>query len=306
LTRRPLKDVALSVRQRLLNQAQATYRPFNELLQYFNLERFLYRLAESPHRQNFVLKGALMLRVWRAPLSRPTMDIDLLGRMKNEPQAVIDVVRELCDQPVSPDGLWFDAESVESEPIAEDAPYTGVRVRLQSRLGTARSLLRVDVGFGDPIVPAAIAAEIPPILDFPAPQLLVYTRASAVAEKFEAMVKRGLLNSRMKDFFDIWLLSRQFTFDGEILSSALRATFAARETPVPPEPVALTSEFAADTSKAAQWRAFLRRSRLDAAPLDLSEVVDAVAEFLKPVAAALAAKRAFRGTWKPPGPWLDL
>ena len=246
-----------------------------------------------------------MLRVWQAPLSRPTMDIDLLGRMRNGPEAVIDVVRELCVQPVSPDGLWYDAESAESEPIAKDAPYTGVRVRLRSRLGTARGLLRVDVGFGDPIVPAAVAAELPPILDLPAPRLLVYTRESAIAEKFEAMVKRGILNTRMKDFFDVWLLSRQFAFDGEILSAALRATFAARETPVVPEPVALTPTFATDPSKAAQWRAFLRRNLLDTAPLDLREVVAAVAEFLRPVIGAIASGEAFRRSWKPPGPWLD-
>jgi len=302
MTKRPLKNVAASVRERLLNKAKKDARPFNEVLQYFALERFLYRLSVSPHASKFVLKGALMLSAWRAPYSRPTMDIDLLGKLKNDVEGVAAVVREVCAQEVEPDGLHFDPTSVAGERIAEDAIYEGVRVRLAGTLGTARVVVQIDVGFGDAVVPAASATELPAILDFPPPKLAGYSRESAIAEKFHAMVKLGTLNSRMKDFFDIWFLSRHFDFDGATLATAIRTTFANRETEVPASPVALAPSFATEPGKEAQWRAFLRVNRLKASE-GLGEVTDALAGFLGPLARSLAAGEAFAGTWRSPGPW---
>lgn len=303
MKRRNLKNVSASVRQRLLNEARASGRPFNELLQYFAMERFLFRLSRSPHAERFVLKGALMLATWDISLTRPTKDIDLLGHMDNDVERIVALVKEVCRQEVEPDGLDFDSASVAGERIAEEAEYEGVRVRFKGHLGTARGSMQIDVGFGDAVVPGPVTADYPTILDLPAPRVQGYTRESVVAEKFHAMVLRGLVNSRMRDFFDVWALSRQFDFEGAVLAEAVRETFARRGFEVDPHPVALTDEFAAYAGKASQWRGFLRRSRLEGAPADLADVVVAIADFLGPVAAALHEEREFGSRWRAPGPW---
>jgi len=273
VTKRHPKDLAASVHQRLLNQAHTTRRPFGELLQYYAMERFLYRLSRSPHADEFVLKGALMLTAWQAPVSRPTRDIDLLGRMDNAVDTVVQVLREVCVQDVQPDGLSFDSSSIGGEQIAEEAEYEGVRVRFMGRLGKARIHMQVDVGFGDVVVPKPRKTTYPTILDFPAPVLAGYSRESAVAEKLQVMVRLGELNSRMRDFYDIWLLSRVFDFDGGTLAEAVRQTFARRRTVIPAHPTAFTREFGASAEKQAQWPAFLRRSALTNAPEDFAQAV---------------------------------
>jgi predicted nucleotidyltransferase component of viral defense system len=199
---RPPKNIAASVRQRLLMMARETSRPFNELLQYFAMERFLYRLSKSRYADNFVLKGALMLTVWEAPLTRPTMDIDLLGRIDNSIETIADLTREICRQEVELDGIDFDAATVEPERIAEDADYEGIRVRFRGSLDTARIVIQLDIGFGDTVIPSPEPVSYPTLLDLPAPHIRGYSRESTIAEKFEAMVKLGILNSRMKDFYD--------------------------------------------------------------------------------------------------------
>lgn len=282
MSRRPVIDVAASVRQRLLDIARANGRPFNEVLQYFAMERFLYRLGESPNGGKFVLKGALMLVAWRTPLSRATKDIDLLGRMKNNVEDVASAIRATCSQEVTPDGLLFDGKSVAALRIAEESDYQGVRVRFRGALGTARVTMQVDVGFGDLVVPGPVALDYPTLLDLPAPHLLGYSRESAIAEKFETMIKLGILNSRIRDFFDIWLLSRQFEFDGQTLAAAIRKTFAQRGTEFPAKPVALTEEFFEDPGKVSQWRGFTRKSLLHSSPKDLREVVLHLSRFLGP------------------------
>lgn len=298
-----VKNIAASVRQRLLNEARATGRPFNEILQYFAMERFLYRLSRSPHRDRFVLKGALMLAIWDVSFTRPTRDIDLLAHVAYDLDRIVAIVQDVCRQETEPDGMNFDPESVRGEPIVEEAEYGGIRVRFQGSLGTARVSMQLDVGFGDAVVPAPITADYPTILNLPVPRIRGYTRESIIAEKFHTMVRRGLLNSRMRDFFDVWVLSRQFDFDGKILAAAVRETFARRDLDVTARPVARTEEFATDTTKAAQWLGFLRNSRLDTAPHDLAEVVQAIAIFLGPIAKALHEGREFDGLWRAPGPW---
>jgi len=304
VTRRPAVDTAASVRQRLLNIARDNSRPFNEVLQYFAMERFLYRLGRSDHGRKFILKGALMLVAWEAPLARSTKDIDLLGRMNNTIEDVVDAIKAACSLEVIPDGLLFDVKSVVGQRIAEEADYEGVRVRFRGNLGNARITMQVDVGFGDVVVPGPAEVDYPTLLDLPAPRLLGYSRESAIAEKFEAMVKLGTLNSRMKDFFDIWLLSRQFGFNGRTLSDAIRETFSHRETEVSVSPVALTKAFADDPAKILQWRAFVRKTRIPAIPESLGDVVAQITLFLGPVADALSRKNPFLGNWHPPGPWI--
>ena len=242
-------NIAASIRQRLLNKAMETGRPFNEMLQYFAIERFLYRLAQSPHAGTFVLKGAVMFTAWQAPVSRPTMDIDLLGFTNNSIDAMVAVTQAICTQVVEPDGLTFEHGSVEGACIVEDANYAGVRVRFRGSLGTARITMQLDIAFGDVVVPQPVTIAYPTILPLPAPRLRGYSRESAIAEKFEGMVKLGRLNSRMKDFFDVWPLARQFDFEGRTLATAMAQTFATRRTVVPAEPIALTDAFAADTGK---------------------------------------------------------
>ena len=202
------KNNPASIHQRLLNKARDEQRTFNELLQYYAMERFLYRLSQSNHSDKFILKGALMLRVWGSPELRPTKDIDMLGRTSNEENSIIRQIQEILSVEVSPDGLTFNSASIKAERIAEDADYEGQRICFQGSLGSAKVKMQIDIGFSDVIFPAPVESDFPTLLDFPPPRLLCYSRESAIAEKFEAMLKLGELNSRMKDFYDIWLLSR--------------------------------------------------------------------------------------------------
>jgi predicted nucleotidyltransferase component of viral defense system len=306
MIKHPHRDIAASVRQRLLNHAREAGRPFSELLQYFAMERFLYRLSKSAYADSFVLKGALMLTVWKAPLSRPTMDIDLLGKIDNNIDAIIAITKDICSQKVEPDGITFDLNDIRGERITEDADYEGVHVRFHGSLGTARFTMQLDVGFGDVVIPAPASLEYPTILDLPAPELHGYTKESTIAEKFEAMVKLGALNSRMKDFFDIWLLSRQFDFEGQRLAAAVEKTFFTRRTNIQSEPTAFTNSFAEDPAKVTQWRGFIRKNRLTNVPQAFGEVMKAIALFLGPIAENLVEEKSLTAIWRAPGPWLRL
>ncbi len=297
------KNLPASVRQRLTNKAKETNRPFQELLQYFAMERFLYRLSRSNHADKFILKGALMFATWGGPTTRLTRDIDLLAHMDNSVEAVVAVTREVCAEPVEPDGLVFDIESVVGTAITQDADNSGVRVTFLGKLQNARISMQIDMGFGDVVTPVAIMISYPVLLELPAPRLLGYTRETVVAEKFEAMTKLGLLNSRMKDFYDLWLLSRQFDFDGAMLASAIERTFTNRKTPVVSLPTALTRKFGSDTSKQAQWQAFLRKSKLGDVPTTLQAMIDDLAPFITPVAEVLESRSAFNSRWNARGPW---
>lgn len=297
------RDFAASVRQRLLNEARKTNRPFSELAQYFAMERFLYRLSKSSYADKFVLKGALMLPVWKAPLARPTMNIDVLGQIDNNIEVIVDVIRSICAQHVESDGITFDENSVEGELITEDADYEGVRIKFRGKLGTVRISMQVDVGFGDVVVPPATPVVYPTILDLPKPHLLGYSMESTIAEKFEAMVKLGMLNSRMKDFFDIWFLARQFNFSGHTLQKAVKATFSTRSTDIPSVPVAFMPDFSGDPIKDVQWKAFIRKNRLLNIPKGFQKIVEDVAAFLGPIVENLASNRPFKSSWKALGPW---
>ena len=304
MTDRKPKNVAASVRQRLLNIAKASDRPFQETLQYFAMERFLYRLTQTPHASKFILKGALMLTVWRASTIRPTKDIDLLGNMSNRVDDLMSVFRDACHQAVESDGLDFDPDSIAGVVIKEDADYEGVRITFRGSLQNIPISMQVDVGFGDIVFPGASMTEYPTILDHTAPRLRAYTRETTVAEKFEAMAKLGLSNSRMKDFYDIWLLSSLFDFNGEALALAVEKTFANRGTTVTAQPTALSPSFATDETKVTQWQAFVRKSRLNDAPADLSVAIESIATFLRPVAQAVESGEPFVAHWNAPGPWV--
>jgi predicted nucleotidyltransferase component of viral defense system len=297
------RDLGASVRQRLLNQAREQGRPFQELLQYYAMERFLYRLSKSNFRESFILKGALLLTAWRAPQSRPTMDIDLMGRTDNGLEHIRSVIREVCSTAVEQDGVVFKEETMEVQRIKEDAEYEGARVRLTAMVSNARLPMQIDIGFGDAIVPAPAKIEYPVLLEFPAPQLLAYPRETVVAEKLEALTILGLLNTRMKDYFDLMLLSQLYKFDGPVLLRAILATFKRRSTEIDVSPVGLTDSFASEPGKSAQWKAFLRRSRLEDYPAELTDVVRTVRIFAEPVLSAAGAREPFESLWKPGGLW---
>jgi hypothetical protein len=303
VTVKRVSNLSASVQARLQNHARASKRPFQELLQYYAMERFLYRLSTSPHRVGFVLKGALMLYVWDAPLARATKDLDFLGRLDNSLENLQRVVREVCTADVEPDGIVFDPATVKAERIKEDADYEGVRVRFVGLLGKARITMQLDVGFGDVVTPGAVDITYPALLDFPAPALSGYPRETVIAEKFQAMVYLRTLNSRMKDFYDVWLLARQFGFDGALLAKAIAATFANRETAIDVAPIAFTPEFTEQASTLAQWTAFRSKLPGTECPAKLSDVVTFLAVFLLPIARASAAGESFEQRWPPGGPW---
>jgi len=298
------KNVAASVRQRLLNRIRQSGQDANLIWSRYATERLLYRLSVSEYSQDFVLKGAVLFMVWLGDLHRPTMDVDLLGRGEDSGARMEDVFRRVCDVGVPADGLRFDPRSVKSIPIRRDQQYHGQRVTLTAYLGKARIPLQVDVGFGDAVVPKARTVVYPTLLDLPPPRLRAYRRETVVAEKLHAMVSLGMLNSRMKDFYDLYFLARQFAFEGATVGSAIRAAFERRRTAMlTARPLALTAAFGQDASKQTQWRAFLRRSAITDAPAAFADVVAAVADFLGPVLTALAREESFHHHWAPGGPW---
>jgi hypothetical protein len=297
------RDLAASVRQKLLDRSKSEGRPFQELLQYYAMERFLYRLANSPHAERFILKGALLLTAWQAPQSRSTVDIDLEGRLNNDPETMAKVIRDVCRIESVPDGIHFDPDSLEVRRIKEDAEYEGVRSRFDGELARARIRMQLDVGFGDVITPKPSTLEYPTILAFPAPVLLAYPRETVIAEKLEALTTLGMLNSRMKDYFDIWLLSRLYPFEGELLAEAIAATFRNRSTPIERQPVGLIQAFANDPAKIKQWGAFRSLQRSGVVPENLEDVVASIADFCLPVLASVAEGTAFQQTWNPGAGW---
>jgi hypothetical protein len=296
------RNLAASIKQRLFNKSRELAHRFDDVLQYYAIERFLYRLSRSSYAGIFILKGALMLAVWRANTSRTTMDIDMLGKMDNNTESIIAMVREVCLQEVEPDGLIFDPDSIRGQIITEDADYQGVRVHFRGSLDTARITMQLDIGFGDVVIPPPKLMAYPTILDLPAPQIRGYSKESMIAEKFEAMVRWGIMNSRMKDFWDIEVLSRQFDFDGKTLATAIKETFSMRNTVIPIKPIAFTDTFMKDEMKSVQWKAFLKNRMVGGADT-LEEAVHAVSVFLMPVVEGLVNNRLPQMTWKAPGPW---
>jgi hypothetical protein len=304
MTRKNPKDTAASVRQRLLNLSRRSGEDFQRLLTRYAMERLLDRLSRSEHAPQFVLKGALLFALWTGEFHRPTRDIDLLGFGDSSAEGLAEVFRSLCAAEAADDGLVFSAATVSVEPIREDQEYGGQRVKLETRLGRARIDLQVDVGFGDAITPQAESVEYPTLLGMESPRLRAYPRETVVAEKLEALVKLGMANSRMKDFFDLAVLGRSFAFSGPVLRDAIVATFRRRGTALPTElPVALSDSFAKDGAKRTQWKAFVNRNGLEGRLGDLGQVVGELAEFLGPPLIVAAKGEGYEWRWDPAGPW---
>lgn len=298
-------NIAASVRQRLLNRSKERHADFNLILTRYGLERFLYRLGRSEYRTGFILKGAMLFPLWGVDGFRETRDVDLLGFGDRDVKALEDVFRTMCRVEVEDDGIVFDADSVKAEEIRDQAEYGGTRLRFAADLAGARISLQVDVGFGDAVTPDAREADFPTMLDQPAPRLRVYPPETVVAEKFQAMVKLGIANGRLKDFYDLWVMGRMFDFNGGTLMTALERTFERRGTPLPASaPLALTEEFSSDPQKVRQWSAFLGRSGLhvDAA---LADVTGFIAGFVMPPVQAHGRGERFRKVWTAGGQWQE-
>lgn len=303
---RPLKDIGASVRARLAQRALSRGDDFQLVLTRYVNERLLYRLATSRHADRFVLKGAALFTLWAGQPHRATRDIDLLGFGDSGEEHIREVFVEVLRDARADDGVTFDVEGLAVGPIRDDQEYGGVRVTTAAKLAGAQVRVQIDIGFGDAITPGAEPHDFPTLLDFPAPRLRAYPRETVVAEKLEAMVQLGMANSRMKDFFDIVVLSQQFTFDGALLARAIRATFERRRTPLPSGlPVALTPAFANDATKRTQWNAFVRKSGVTGAPPDLASATAPLVTFLsRPLEIAVSGD-AWAGRWTGGGPWSD-
>ncbi len=298
------KNVAHSIFQRLLNRAKTNKEDFNLLLSRYGMERFLYRLSVSSHNDRFILKGASLFLVWKGQNYRVTRDADLLGFGNADTEQLADVFRDICRVEFLADGMIYLPESLSAEDIREDQEYDGVRITLVGMLNQARIPLQVDIGFGDAITPAPEQIEYPTFFDEPPPLLKAYPRYTLVAEKVEAMVKLGLANSRMKDFFDLWLVSRLFSFEGNVLRNALENTFNRRRTTFPVStPFALTPAFYADPQKTLQWTAFVKKSKPDIPVGDLPAVIADIAVFLVPVLESLQSKAPYDNEWMPDQGW---
>ncbi len=301
---RQITNIEASIRQRLLNLSRIHGEDFGFVLTRYANERFLYRLYQSEHADRFILKGGMLFLAWAEELYRPTRDIDFLGFGDNSDDILINTVQDICAITVERDGIVFNAEDIQVIDIREDEEYQGKRIILNASLGAAQIPLQLDVGFGDAVIPEIEIIEYPTMLESPVPRLRAYPKEAVIAEKLEAIVKLGMVNSRMKDFYDIWTMSKIFTFNGHVLQAAINATFNRRKTPIPNvTPIALTREFAEERDHKKQWSAFLRRNRLDVGGVEFSQIIADIYSFLNPIISAIAADFAFSKVWSAGGPW---
>jgi hypothetical protein len=303
MTKNVIANLPASVRAKLQNKAKETSRPFSEILQYYGMERFLYRLSRGKSADKMILKGALMFTVWDVPYRRTTLDIDFLAQYDNQIQNIEKLVKDICIENVAEDGIIFDPQTVNGRRIKEEAAYAGVRVKFTGFLEHARIPMQIDFGFDDVIYPKPKIIDYPVILDFPVPHLKGYPPESMISEKFEAMVKLGLLNSRMKDFYDIFNLIRQFDFKGPELVKALKGTFKHRKTGFPQNKLFDEEIYDVTSDRQTLWKAFIKKAEIEHAPETLSTTATEIEKFLGEALNAILAGDIFDKIWKAPGPW---
>ncbi len=285
------KNMSASIKGRLLHIARERHEDFNYLLIRYIQERILYRLSQSQHANLFVLKGAALFTLWQGAPHRPTKDTDFLGFGPPDPEHLRRIFEEILETPVEDDGLEFNTADITAHAIRENAVYDGIRLSIAVGLGSARNRVQIDVGFGDSTVPKPVDAEFPTILDMPAPTIRAYQPETVVAEKFEAIVALGMGNSRLKDYFDLDCLFRDFPLDPKVLREAILATFEKRQRSIPHEaPLGLTEEFSGDAEKQKQWSAFLSRAAPESS-IRLSDVVENLRAQLTPILTDLTESR---------------
>lgn len=304
MNKKPKTNLAASVRARLLKLNEGTGQDYNTVLTRYCLERLLYRLSVSKHRDKFILKGAMLFTVWQGSPHRQTRDLDLLGFGDSSQAALKDVFRDFCNQAVDDDGVTFDSEAVSAGAIRDDAEYGGVRVKVIAHIGEARIPLQVDVGFGDALTPQPQEESYPCLLDMPAPVLRCYARETVVAEKLAAIIKLGDINTRFKDYFDLLFLSERFDFDGSLLREAIEATLKRRGwlDIATAKPDGLLESFGTDPVRSKQWAGFCEKSKLTESR-SLAEVVQRVADFVISPLEAIIKATPFTQGWIAGGPW---
>lgn len=302
------RNPGASLQQKLRNYAKATGDDVALVLTRYINERFLYRLSVSPYRDRFVLRGATLFTVWNAEPHRATRDIDLLATGDSSQEAMRHILRAICEQQVDEDGVIFLPETLNIEERVEGRIYQGLHLEMVVTLSTARLRLEIDIAFGEAVLPPPEEVELPVLLGKSPPLLRAYRRETAIAEKCQALVSLGMINTRMKDFYDLWYLSRAFSFEGPQIYDALLATFTRRQTEFPADglPLALTEEFANDATKRRQWSAFLGKASLQSGIAELVPVIQQVRTFLRPPLQALAENQVFDLHWTPIEGWSEF
>lgn len=296
-------NIGASVRARLGALAREKRINLELLLVRYAHERLLYRLGQSKYRQRFILKGAMLQTIWLADPFRPTRDLDLLGHGDSDPNSLQTIFGEIfaikCD-----DGVIFDLDSLSIEPIREETEYGGQRIETTARIAGAQLRVRIDLGFGDAITPDADEIAYPVLLDQPAPKIRAYPKETVVAEKLQAIMVLGANNGRMKDFYDLWMMSRHFSFEATLLAKAIAATFERRRTPLPAGiPLGLSDEFAANADAVRRWEFFTSRNVLSEQPGSFAEVVATLRGFLTPAIQLAGGSNTNVTLWPPGGPW---
>lgn len=278
-------NVAASVKARLLTIAKKTGKPYDELLKLFGMERLIYRISKSRFKEMLILKGALFFLVWNVPDRRTTLDIDFMAKYDNSAEKIAGMIREICLISVEDDGIKYDPETITAIVIREAAEYSGIRVKLTANIERTRIPVQIDFGFGDVIYPGAKSIKYPVLLDFSVPVLKGYPAETVVSEKFETMVRLGDLNSRMKDFYDVWLIFHNFKLDKIKVSNAIKKTFENRQSLLPSANKLFSSDIYNKASdRQILWRAFLRKNNIEKAPKLLAEIaVEIEKELLKSI-----------------------
>jgi hypothetical protein len=303
MTAKVLKNPAASIRARLLNHAREHGDVFDRILTRYAIERLLYRLSRTEVADRYVLKGAMLFLTWPEHVFRPTGDLDLLGQGDPDPATIADLFIRICQVEVPEDGIRFDPATLKVEPVREADQYRGVRVSLKGELAGATPHLQIDIGFGDHVYPPPKRSDFPGLLPgLPQANILMYPPETVVSEKFDAMIRFGEANGRIKDFYDIWVTTRTFHFDLATLIEAVDGTLRRRETAIPTVmPVGLTDAFARTAEGRGLWSGFLRRSPPTLKPPAFTDLLEALRRFFGPIIAGLAAPEGTVGRWDPEG-----
>lgn len=296
-------NLSASVRQRLLNLSRERREDFQYILTRYGVERLLFRLSQSDYKSKFILKGATLIRIWSGKEYRPTRDIDFLGYGEYSEEELIEIFRNICSIDVESDGLNFDLDSITVENIRADNEYAGNRIKINSTIENTRIRIQIDLAYGDAVIPSVKKIKYPTLLDFSAPNILIYPPESVVAEKLHALISLGIANTRMKDIYDILELSRIFSFNGNKIMMAIKKTFDRRKTVIPSDiPIAFTEKFI--NAKNQNWKAFLSRSGLENDSILFSDIINELSLFILPILDAFTKKSNFPKKWDRNKEWL--
>lgn len=294
-----IKNPASSIRARLFSLAKASGADFQRVLTRYAIERLLFRLSRIEAAERYILKGAMLFVTWPEHVLRPTGDLDLLGQGDPDPEALKALFTRICQVESPDDGIVFDTTTLKIEPVREADKYQGARLSVKASLANAVITVLIDIGFGDHVYPRPKREIFPPLLPgLPEVTILMYPPETVIAEKFEAMIRFGKANTRIKDFHDIWVTTRTFSFDLASLVEAIGGTLQRRETPVPTGvPVGLTEAFASIVEETGLWTGFLRRTPPAMEPPPFSQLQEELRRFFGPIMASLSSPEGARGRW---------